>query len=70
MQMALSTVGSDVFKQPITIVGAIGVLLLMDWKFTVVTLILFRCVCCRFAFTANVLERQCKTSRKAWPKWS
>src|SRR5213083_463127 len=41
MQMALQTVGSDVFKQPITIVGAITVLLLMDWKFTVVTLILF-----------------------------
>jgi len=41
MQMALSTVGSDVFKQPITIVGAISVLLVMDWKFTVVTLILF-----------------------------
>ena len=41
MQMALSTVGSDVFKQPITIVGAICVLMVMDWKFTVVTLILF-----------------------------
>src|SRR5437588_6998907 len=41
MQMALQTVGSDVFKQPITIVGAITVLLVMDWKFTVVTLILF-----------------------------
>ena len=41
MQMALQTVGSDVFKQPITIVGAISVLLMMDWKFTVVTLILF-----------------------------
>src|SRR5437870_6590669 len=41
MQMALTTIGSDVFKQPITIVGAITVLLLMDWKFTVVTLILF-----------------------------
>jgi subfamily B ATP-binding cassette protein MsbA len=41
MQMALQTVGSDVFKQPITIVGAITVLLMMDWKFTVVTLILF-----------------------------
>jgi ATP-binding cassette, subfamily B, bacterial MsbA len=41
MQMALSTVGSDVFKQPITIVGAISVLLLMDWKFTLVTLVLF-----------------------------
>jgi subfamily B ATP-binding cassette protein MsbA len=41
MQMALTTVGSDIFKQPMTIVGAISVLLLMDWKFTVVTLILF-----------------------------
>jgi subfamily B ATP-binding cassette protein MsbA len=41
MQMALTTVGSDVFKQPITIVGAITVLLMMDWKFTLVTLILF-----------------------------
>jgi ATP-binding cassette, subfamily B, bacterial MsbA len=41
MQMALSTVGSDVFKQPITIIGAISVLMVMDWKFTLVTLILF-----------------------------
>jgi subfamily B ATP-binding cassette protein MsbA len=41
MQMALQTVGSDVFKQPITIIGAISALLLMDWKFTVVTLVLF-----------------------------
>src|SRR5204863_5558711 len=36
-----TAVSSDIFKQPITIVGAITVLLLMDWKFTVVTLILF-----------------------------
>jgi subfamily B ATP-binding cassette protein MsbA len=41
MQMALTSVSGDIFKQPITIVGAISVLLLMDWKFTVVTLILF-----------------------------
>jgi subfamily B ATP-binding cassette protein MsbA len=41
MQMALTTVSSDVFKQPVTIIGAISVLLYMDWKFTVVTLILF-----------------------------
>src|SRR5262245_13337814 len=41
MQMALTSVSSDLFKQPITIVGAISVLLLMDWKFTVVTLVLF-----------------------------
>src|ERR1043166_9515635 len=41
MQTALSIVGSDIFKQPVTILGAVTVLLLMDWKFTVVTLILF-----------------------------
>jgi subfamily B ATP-binding cassette protein MsbA len=41
VQMALTAVSSDIFKQPVTIVGAISVLLLMDWKFTVVTLILF-----------------------------
>ena len=41
VQMALTAVSSDIFKQPVTIVGAIIVLLLMDWKFTVVTLILF-----------------------------
>ncbi len=41
MQMALTTVSSDIFKQPVTIVGGIIVLLMMDWKFTVVTLVLF-----------------------------
>jgi len=41
VQMALTVVSSDIFKQPITIIGAITVLFLMDWKFTLVTLILF-----------------------------
>src|SRR5438270_2235141 len=41
LQQALSSVSSDVFKQPVTIIGAIIVLLLIDWKFTVVSLILF-----------------------------
>ena len=41
VQMALTVVSSDIFKQPITIVGAITVLFVMDWKFTLVTLILF-----------------------------
>jgi ATP-binding cassette, subfamily B, bacterial MsbA len=41
MQMALTSVSSDIFKQPITIIGAISVLLVMDWKFTLVTLVLF-----------------------------
>src|SRR5437016_795171 len=41
MQMALTSVSSDLFKQPIAVIGGITVLLVMDWKFTVVTLILF-----------------------------
>ena len=41
MQTALSSVSSDVFKQPVTIISGLGVLLYMDWKFTVVTMILF-----------------------------
>ena len=41
MQAALASVSSDLFKQPVTIVGAVIVLLLMDWKFTAVTLVLF-----------------------------
>lgn len=41
MQMALSTVSSDIFKQPATIVGAVAMLLYIDWRFTAVTLILF-----------------------------
>jgi ATP-binding cassette, subfamily B, bacterial MsbA len=41
MQMAFTTVSTDLFKQPITIVGAIIVLMVMDWKFTMVTLVLF-----------------------------
>ena len=40
MQMALTSVSSDLFKQPVAVIGAITVLLLMDWKFTVVALIL------------------------------
>ena len=41
MQAALSTIGSDLFKQPVAIVTGVAVLLYMDWKFTVVTLVLF-----------------------------
>jgi len=41
MQAALAIVSGDLFKQPVTIIGAVTVLLLMDWKFTAVTLVLF-----------------------------
>jgi ATP-binding cassette, subfamily B, bacterial MsbA len=41
MQMALSTISSDLFKQPVAIISGVAVLLYMDWKFTAVTLVLF-----------------------------
>ena len=43
MQMAVATVSSDLFKQPISIITGVAVLLYMDWKFTIVTLVLFPC---------------------------
>jgi subfamily B ATP-binding cassette protein MsbA len=41
MQAALSSVSSDLFKQPVAIVSGVAVLLYMDWKFTLVTMVLF-----------------------------
>jgi subfamily B ATP-binding cassette protein MsbA len=41
MQMALSTISSDLFKQPVAVISGIVVLLYMDWRFTLVTLVLF-----------------------------
>ena len=41
MQTALASISSDLFKQPVAIISGIGVLLYMDWKFTIVTLVLF-----------------------------
>lgn len=41
MQTALSSLSSDLFKQPIAIIMGVAVLLYMDWKFTIVTLVLF-----------------------------
>jgi ATP-binding cassette, subfamily B, bacterial MsbA len=41
MQMALSNISSDLFKQPVAIVGGVAVLLYLDWRFTLVTLVLF-----------------------------
>jgi subfamily B ATP-binding cassette protein MsbA len=41
MQAALSQVSSDAFKQPVSIVLVVAVLLYMDWKFTLATLLIF-----------------------------
>ena len=67
MQMALTSVSSDIFKQPITIVGAISVLLLMDWKFTLVTLILFpTCLIPLRIYGRRAQKARAKSNRKAW----
>ncbi|MDQ6808555.1 MAG: ABC transporter transmembrane domain-containing protein [Verrucomicrobiota bacterium] len=41
VQTALSSVSSDLFKQPIAVVFGVSVLLYIDWKFTVGALVLF-----------------------------
>ena len=40
-QQALTSIASDIVKQPVTIVSAVGMMLYYDWKFTVVALLLF-----------------------------
>lgn len=40
-QQALTQVGADLIVQPITVVTAICVLVRMDWKFTIISLVLF-----------------------------
>jgi subfamily B ATP-binding cassette protein MsbA len=41
MQVALSSISSDLFKQPVAILVGVSVLLYIDWKFTIATLVLF-----------------------------
>ena len=40
-QTALTSVSSDLIKQPITIIGSLFTLIYLDWKFTVASLVLF-----------------------------
>ncbi len=40
-QQALTSIASDIVKQPVTIVSAVGMMVYYDWKFTLVALLLF-----------------------------
>ena len=40
-QTALTSISSDLIKQPLTIISAFAVLIHLDWKFTIVSLFLF-----------------------------
>jgi len=60
MQMALSNITSDLFKQPLAIILGVGVLLYIDWRFTIVTLILF--ATCIIPIT--ILSRRARNATK------
>ena len=60
MQMALSQITSDLFKQPLAIILGVGVLLYIDWRFTIVTLILFpTCI-----IPITILSRRARNATK------
>ena len=40
-QLALTSISSDAIKQPLTIIGAVAALIYLDWKFTIISLVLF-----------------------------
>src|ERR1700686_3966530 len=40
-QTALTSISSDLVKQPLTVISAFAVLIHLDWKFTIVSLFLF-----------------------------
>ncbi|XHR28094.1 MAG: ABC transporter ATP-binding protein [Chthoniobacteraceae bacterium] len=40
-QMALSQVSADIVTQPVTVIASVAVLLHLDWRFTIIALILF-----------------------------
>ena len=70
MQTALSTISSDLFKQPIAIITGVAVLLYMDWKFTLVTLVLFPELPRADHLTMESRRaKPCSTSRKTWARW-
>ena len=69
MQTALSSISSDLFKQPIAIISGVGVLLYMDWKFTIVTLVLFPSCLVPLTLRKGPAKRS-KASRKKWARWS
>lgn len=40
-QGALITVASSIFKDPVSVIGGIGVLIYLDWRFSLISLVLF-----------------------------
>ena len=70
MQIALSSVSSDVFKQPVTIISGMAVLLYMDWKFTARDHVLFPSCLIPLRMYGKRARRRCRASRKNSARWS
>ena len=59
-QMALTSISSDLIKQPLTVISAFAVLIHLDWKFTVVSLFLFPVCMVPIVYYGKKVRRQGK----------
>jgi ATP-binding cassette, subfamily B, bacterial MsbA len=59
-QIALTSISSDLIKQPLTVISAFAVLIHLDWKFTVVSLFLFPICIVPIVYFGKKVRRQGK----------
>jgi len=59
-QTALTSISSDMIKQPLTIISAFAVLIHLDWKFTLVSLFLFPVCIVPIVYYGKKVRRQGK----------
>jgi len=59
-QIALTSISSDLIKQPLTVISAFAVLIHLDWKFTVVSLFLFPVCIVPIVYFGKKVRRQGK----------
>jgi subfamily B ATP-binding cassette protein MsbA len=59
-QVALTSISSDLIKQPLTVISAFAVLIHLDWKFTVVSLFLFPICIVPIVYFGRKVRRQGK----------
>jgi subfamily B ATP-binding cassette protein MsbA len=57
-QTALTSISSDLIKQPLTVISAFAVLIHLDWKFTVVSLFLFPVCMVPIVYYGKKVRRQ------------
>ena len=59
-QTALTSISSDLIKQPLTVISAFAVLIHLDWKFTIVSLFLFPVCMVPIVYYGKKVRRQGK----------